>query len=122
VGPLFLVAPDLPCLLVLESRSDGTGASIELNALPALRSSRWGLRLPSGVKSYRGSLFGLLGFNVGAVVLFAWVGIAAPQHGMLALPVTVLDAGIAVCRSDDEAHPQSDLASNVPNGLSKCKT
>jgi len=90
VGGLFLAIPGLPCLLVFGARLDPLArfAGITLMALGIAC-------LPSGAASHGRSVLGLLGFNLGAAVLLAWVGIAAPQHGILALPAAVLHAGIA---------------------------
>jgi hypothetical protein len=90
VGGLFLAAPGLPCLLVFGARLDPLArfAGIALMALGIAC-------LPSRAAPHGRSFLGLFGFNVGAAVLFAWVGIAAPQHGILALPAAVLHAGIA---------------------------
>ena len=91
VGGLFLVAPDLPCVLVFGAKPETAIARFAGIALIGLGVAC----LPSRAASQRGSLFGLLAFNIGAAVLFTWVGIAAPQHGILALPAAILHAGIA---------------------------
>jgi hypothetical protein len=37
----------------------------------------------------------ILTYNVGAAILFAWVGVATALHGFLLWPAAILHAGIA---------------------------
>jgi len=94
VGALFLATPYLPCVLAFGAKPDSIGVAVARFAGIALIGLGISC-LPSRGASRRGSLVGLLGFNLGATVLFAWVGIAAPQHGILSLPAAILHAVIA---------------------------
>jgi hypothetical protein len=52
--------------------------------------------LPSkAIGSCRGAVFGLLVYNVGVAILFAWVGIATTLNGVLLWPAAVLHVLIA---------------------------
>ena len=52
--------------------------------------------LPSkATGSRRGAVFGLLVYNVGIAILFAWAGVATTLRGVLIWPAVVLHAFIA---------------------------
>jgi len=52
--------------------------------------------LPSrAIGSRRGAVFGLVVYNVGIAILFAWAGVATTLSGVLLWPVAVLHAFIA---------------------------
>jgi hypothetical protein len=93
VGALFLATPYLPCVLVFGAKPDSMGMAVARFAGIALIGLGIAC-LPSRAASHRGSLVGLFGFNLGATVLFTWISIAAPQHGILSLPAAILHAVI----------------------------
>ena len=94
VGVFFLAVPDLPCTLLFAAQPDGVGG-------PLARFAGLGLLamgiacLPSTTTRSRRGVVGLFVFNVGAAVLFAWVGVATTFHGLLLWPVVVLHSAIA---------------------------
>jgi hypothetical protein len=95
VGITLIALPDLPCrllfaatpesLAILFARFAGVGLlSLGIACLP---SKQLGPR--------RGSVLGLLVFNVGATIFCAWVALATQFRGVLLWPVVVLHAVIA---------------------------
>ena len=95
VGAILITAPDLPCLLVFGTKPENIARPL----------ARWvGLTLCAlgiacvplrNAEPNRSAVIGLLGFNVGVTVLFAWVGVVT-VHGFALWPVVVLHAVIAV--------------------------
>ena len=90
VGAIFIFWPGIPCMLVF-------GASPESIGWPLARWVGIGLFalgvacLPSKIADpQHRTVLGLLSFNVGIVVLLAWVGIRATTHGFLLWPAVVL--------------------------------
>jgi hypothetical protein len=85
VGAIFIFWPGIPCMLVF-------GASPESIGWPLARWVGIGLLalgiacLPSKIADTQDrTVLGLLSFNVGIVVLLAWVGIRTTTHGLLPL-------------------------------------
>jgi hypothetical protein len=94
-GAALLTAPGVACWLLFATKPESVGitlgrfAGVSLIALglSCLPSKDAGLR--------RNALFGLLVFNLGVAILFAWVGVVTPLHGVLLWPAVVLHAIIA---------------------------
>jgi len=95
VGAILITVPDVPCLLVFGSKPESIGRPL----------ARWiGITLfalgiacvPSRNAAPNGrAVLGLFVFNVGATVLFAWVGVVT-VHGLALWPVVILHGVIAV--------------------------
>jgi hypothetical protein len=94
VGIFFVAVPDIPCVLLFAAKPEGIG-------IPLARFAGFGLLalgiacLPSMTTGSRRGVVGLFVFNVGAAILFAWVGFATTLHGFLLWPVAILHAAIA---------------------------
>jgi hypothetical protein len=95
VGSLFLIVPDVMCLLLFGARLEAIGmllgrfAGIGLLALGIAC-------LPSrDSESPRNIVWGLFTFNAGVAILFAWVGVAGALHGFLLWPAVILHTVIA---------------------------
>jgi len=96
VGVIFVVAPDIPCILLFDAKPENIGRPL----------SRWvGVSLfalgfaslPSKTgESHRSAVLGLFLFNAGLTILLAWVGAVASVHGFMLWPVVILHAAIAV--------------------------
>ena len=96
VGAIFLAAPDLPCRLLFAVAPEGVAIPLARFAGVALLGLGIAC-LPSKLAgSSRGAVLGLLAFNVGATVFFAWVAVATGFRGLLLWPVVILHAVIAI--------------------------
>ena len=93
VGALFLTVPDVLCLLLFAAKPEAVGVPLARFVGVALLALGIGC-LPSTNAGSRRNVVGLLVFNVGVTVLFAWVGITRP-HGFLLWPVVILHTTIA---------------------------
>jgi hypothetical protein len=95
VGVTVVAAPNFLSVLLFATRLEGAGmpiARLAGIALLALGTSC----LPSvQTAPRRKSVLGLLVYNSGAAILFAWVGVATALHGFLLWPAAILHAGIA---------------------------
>jgi hypothetical protein len=96
VGATFLAVPDFLCRLLFAAAPEGV--AIPLARLAGLALLGLGIAgLPSKLAgSTRGTVLGLLAFNVGATVFFAWVAVATTFSGLMLWPVVILHAVIAV--------------------------
>jgi hypothetical protein len=94
-GLSFIAVPDVACRLLFavtpEAFTDlvARGAGIPLLGLGIAC-------LPLKPGSHRGALLGLLAFNVGAGILFAYVAVTTSFRGVLLWPFIILHAAIAV--------------------------
>ena len=95
VGMTFIAVPDIPCRLLFAATPESLG-------IPLARFAGVGLLglgiacLPSKrAEPNRGAVLGLLAFNVGAAIFFAWVAAATSFRGFLLWPAAVLHAVIA---------------------------
>jgi hypothetical protein len=95
VGVTVIVAPNFLCVLLFATRPEGAGMPIARLAGIALLAL--GISCLPSVQPAprRNSVLGLLVYNVGAAILFAWVGVATALHGFLLWPAAILHAGIA---------------------------
>ena len=96
VGVSFLFVPNTQSQLIFGATPEGIGdtwarfAGIALIGL-GLAS------LPSNLAGIRqGAVRGLLVFNIGATIFFAWVAVATTFQGVLLWPVVILHAVISV--------------------------
>ncbi len=97
VGFSLMAMPDVPCRLLFAAKLEGIAIPVARYAGVALL----GLGIacmPAKLTEPRGSaVLGLLVFNVGATVFFAWVGVATMFRGILLWPVLGLHTVIATC-------------------------
>ena len=93
VGALFLTVPAILCLLLFAAKPEAVGVPLARFVGVALLALGIGC-LPSTNAGSRRNVVGLLVFNVGVTVLFAWVGITRP-HGFLLWPVVILHTAVA---------------------------
>ena len=95
VGAACLTVPDVLCRLLFAAKPEGVGrilarfAGVGLLAL-GIACLPW-----TATGSHHGAVIGLLTFNFGVAILFAWVGLATMLHGVLLWPAVVLHAIIA---------------------------
>jgi hypothetical protein len=94
IGTLFAAVPNLPCVLLFATKPERLG-------VPIARFAGLGLLalgiacLPTSTTGSRRGVVGLLVFNIGAAILFAWVGVATTLRGILLWPAVFLHAAIA---------------------------
>jgi hypothetical protein len=94
VGITLILVPGFACQLLFAAPLTGDGVPIARFAgvgLLSLGIAFWSTRTTSNP---RGSILGLLVFNVVTAVLFAWVGVTASFHGILLWPAVLLHGGI----------------------------
>jgi hypothetical protein len=95
VGLSFIAMPDVPCRLLFAVTPEGFTNVVARGAgIPLLGLGIACLPLKPG--SHRGAVLGLLAFNVGASILFAWVAATTSFRGVLLWPFIILHAVIAV--------------------------
>jgi hypothetical protein len=91
----LILLPQYLCLLLFGAPVEGAGVPITRFAglvLVALGISC--LSMPAATHT-RGAVLGLFVYNVGAPILFVWLGLATTLHGILLWPAAILHAGIA---------------------------
>jgi hypothetical protein len=94
VGITLILVPEFACQLLFAAPLTGDGVPITRFAgigLLSLGIAYWSTRTTSAP---RGSIFGLLVFNMATAMLFAWVGMTAAFHGILLWPAVLLHSGI----------------------------
>jgi hypothetical protein len=95
VGLCFILVPDFPCRLLFATGLEGLAVSLARFAGVALLGLGIAC-LPSKLAgSHRGPVLGLLVFNLGATIFFAWVAVATLFRGPVLWPVVILHAIIA---------------------------
>ena len=95
VGVIFVTLPDIPCLLVFGAKPESVGRPLAHWVGVALIALGIACLPSKAAESNRNAVLGLVVFNVGATILFAWVGIVT-THGFALWPVVILHAVIAV--------------------------
>src|SRR5215469_13831091 len=95
VGALFLVVPDVPCLLLFGAEPEAVGMPLGRFAGIALVALGIACLPSQEAASPRNAVLGLFAFNGGVATLFAWVGIASALHGRLLWPAVILHTIIA---------------------------
>jgi hypothetical protein len=95
-GIALIMAPRLICLLLFAAPLVGVGVLITRFAGIALLGLGSACLPRPPTAQARGAVLGLLVYNLGTVILFAWVGIATTPHGILLWPALILHAGVAV--------------------------
>jgi hypothetical protein len=95
VGAVVLTAPDVACLLLFGARR--TGVDVPLARFAGIALVALGIVcLPSTAGASRCSVvLGLLTFNFGVALLFAWLGVASMFRGLLLWPAFILHAVLA---------------------------
>jgi hypothetical protein len=95
VGIGFVVIPDFPCRLLFAATPEGLAIPLARFAGVALLGLGIAC-LPSKLAgSHQGAVLGLLVFNLGATIFFAWVAIATSFRGPVLWPAVILHAVIA---------------------------
>ena len=90
VGALSILWPRLLCMLLFGVNSEGIAWALARWIGVALFALGVG-SLPSKIATpQHRTVLGLLLFNIGTVVLFAWVGITASTRGFLLWPAVIL--------------------------------
>jgi hypothetical protein len=95
VGITLILVPGFACQLLFAAPLTGDGVPITRFAgigLLSLGIAYWSTRTTSAP---RGSILGLLVFNVATAILLSWVGMTASFHGILLWPAALLHGGIA---------------------------
>jgi hypothetical protein len=94
-GVIFLTIPDVPCAMLFASKPEGAGITLARWAGAALIALGIVCMPSTATGSRRGAVLGLLTFNLGVTILFAWVGVTNPVRGLLLWPITILHGLIA---------------------------
>jgi hypothetical protein len=92
----LLTAPGVACRLLFATNPEGVGIALARFARVGLLALGIACLPSTAAGSGRSALLGLLVFNFGVAILFAWVGVATTLHGVLLWPAVVLHAVIAV--------------------------
>ena len=95
VGAIFVVVPDIPCILLFDARPESMarplarwiGISLLALGIACLPRER--------MEPHRRAGFGLFVYNAGLAILLACFGAIMPSHGFLLWPVVILHAVIA---------------------------
>jgi hypothetical protein len=95
-GAALLTAPGVACRLLFATNPEGVGIALARFARVGLLALGIACLPSTAAGSGRSALLGLLVFNFGVAILFAWVGVATTLHGVLLWPAVVLHAVIAV--------------------------
>jgi hypothetical protein len=95
VGAIFVTVPDIPCLLVFGAKPESVGRPLAHWIGVALIALGIACLPSKAAESQRSAVLGLLVFNIGATILFLWVGVTT-VHGFALWPVVILHAVIAV--------------------------
>lgn len=94
-GVIFLTAPDFPCMLLFAAKPEGAGMALARWAGAAMVALGIACMPSTASGSRRGTVLGLLVFNLGVTILFTWVGVTNPVHGFLLWPTAILHGLIA---------------------------
>ena len=95
VGVILATLPDIPCLLVFGAKPESVGRPLAHWVGVALIALGIACLPSKAAVSNHNAVLGLFVFNVGATILFAWVGIVT-IHGSALWPVVILHAVITV--------------------------
>ena len=95
VGAIFVTVPDIPCLLVFGAKPESIGRPLAHWVGVALIALGIACLPSKSAVSNQNAVLGLFVFNVGATILFAWVGVVT-IHGSALWPVVILHAVITV--------------------------
>ena len=95
VGVIFVTLPDVPCLLVFGAKPESVGRPLAHWVGVALIALGIACLPTKAAESNHNAVLGLFVFNLGATILFAWVGVVT-IHGFALWPVVILHAVITV--------------------------
>jgi hypothetical protein len=95
VGAFFLALPEVPSLLLFGAKPEAIGIALGRFAGIALVALGLACLLSRDGGSRRNVVVGLLAFNAGVAILFAYLGIATTLHGFLLWPAVILHTIIA---------------------------
>lgn len=96
VGLALILAPNIPCQLLLGAPLEDAGVTMGRFAGIGLVALGIAYLPTPAARTPRDAVLGLLVFNVAAAILFTTVGVGAARHGILLWPAAILHAGIAV--------------------------
>lgn len=112
VGFSFLLVPNVQSQLIYGATPEGLGdiwARFAGLALIGLGISC----LPLNLAETRQGVRGLLVFNIGATIFFAWVAVATTFRGVVLWPVVILHAVIAVALALSLRHEGFDIGGHA---------
>ena len=95
VGITFIAVPDIPCRLVFAATPESVAILLARFAGVGLLGLGVACLPSKRAEPNRGAVLGLLAFNVGATIFFAWVAVATSFRGFLLWPAVILHAAIA---------------------------
>jgi hypothetical protein len=95
VGVSFILALNAQSQLIFGATPEGIGDTWARFAGIALIGLGIAC-LPSNLAGTRQGVRGLLVFNIGATIFFAWVAVATTFHGVILWPVVILHAVISI--------------------------
>src|SRR5229473_7346974 len=95
VGASFVTALEVPCRLLFAATPEGVAIPLARFAGVALVALGIACLPSKAAGPGRSAMLGLLVFNVGATIFFAWVAVATTFRGLLLWPVVILHAVIA---------------------------
>jgi hypothetical protein len=96
VGAIFVVAPDIPCILLFDAKPENIGRPLARWVGVSLFALGFAcLPLTAGAL-HRSAVLGLFLYNAGLAVVLAYLGTVTSVHGFLLWPVVILHALIAV--------------------------
>ena len=106
VGVIFVVVPDIPCVLVFGAQPENIAGPLARWVGVSLLALGIACLPRRQAEPTRSALLGLLVFNVGAAILFAWFGVAT-THGSLLWPAVILHALIALALAEQLLSPKA---------------
>jgi hypothetical protein len=89
-GVSLIMSPKLACDLLFAAQLDGAGVAIARYSGVVLLALATACLATPPKPHPRGAASGLLVYNIGVVVLFAWLGLATALHGLLLWPAVIL--------------------------------
>jgi hypothetical protein len=95
MGLCCILVPDLPCRLLFAAAAEGLAVPVARFAGVALLGLGVACLPSKHAGSLRSAVLGLLVFNLGVPILFAWVGVTTSFRGPLLWPAVILHAIIA---------------------------
>jgi len=94
-GATILTVPGVASRLLFAAQPGSVGITLGRCAGVGILSLGIACLPSKAIESRRGAVFGLLVYNVGVTILFAWAGVATTLSGVLLWPAAVLHAFIA---------------------------
>ena len=118
VGASFLLAPNVQSQFIFGATPEGIGIPWARFAGIALIGLGIACMPPKLAGTSQGAVRGLLLFNIGATIFFAWVGVATMFRGVMLWPVVILHAVITIALAlslrKEGSTPTTRATSGVP--------